>query len=244
LLLHGFTSTTDQFKALADFLSGKGFNVFAPLIAGHGTSPEELLNTCSKEWADSVKIAYLKLKKISKRVFIIGNSFGGNLGLWLTTELNNEPAGIITLGAPVKLRYHWIILLRYYTYGRFKKYYRKPMRIYKADYTDMEDEVTYPVIPMKSFKEFLDFIRCQTKSNLLKVKVPALIGHANVDPVVHPRSATYIYEHLGSQFKRIFWFDSNAHTVVNGKDKKVLFEKAYEFIKEVSENNNNAKVNS
>ena len=97
----------------------------------------------------------------------------------------------------------------------------------------MDDEVTYPLIPIKSLGEFLKFLKCETAPNLPKVKVPVLVGHANVDPVVHPKSATYIYERLGSQFKKIFWFDSNAHIVVNGKDRKMLFEKAYDFIKEV-----------
>ena len=152
----------------------------------------------------------------------------------MAREFQNDIAGIITLGAPIRLKYHWFLLLRYYTYGRFKKYYRKPPRAYKTDYTDMKDEVTYPVIPIKSFKEFLDFIKHETKANLKKIEIPALIGHANIDPVVHPKSATYIYGHLGSQFKKIFWFDSNEHTVINGKDRSVLFEKSYEFIKEVN----------
>ena len=233
-MLHGFTSTPDQFRELADFLSQKGFNVSAPLVAGHGTCPEDLIKSCPEDWTKSVEDAYLKLKKISKKVFIIGNSFGGNLAFWLVKKLNNEPAGIITFGAPIYLRYHWFIKLRCFTYGWLKKYYRKPPRIYKTDYTDMDDEVTYPVIPIKSLREFLRFLKRETAPNLGKVKVPALIGHANVDPVVHPKSATYIYGHLGSQLKKIFWFDSNKHTVVNGKDLSILFEKSYEFIKEVS----------
>ena len=233
LMLHGFTSTPNQFKELADFFAQKGFNISAPLVAGHGTSPEDLIKTCPKDWTRSVKEAYLEFKKISKKIIIIGNSFGGNLGFWLVKELNNEPLGIITFGAPIFLRRHKFILFRYYLYGWLKKYYHKPPRIYKIDYTDMDDEITYPVIPVKSLKEFLDFMKYETMPNLAKIKVPALVGHANIDPVVHPKSATYIYGKLGSQFKKIFWFDSNAHIVVNGKDRKALFEKAYEFIKEI-----------
>jgi len=162
LMIHGFTSTPNQFKELADFLLQKNFNVSVPLVAGHGTDPDDLIKTCPKDWTASVKEAYFKLKKISQKVFIIGNSFGGNFGFWLAKELNNELAGIITFGAPIFLRYHWFILLRYNTYGRFRKYYRKPPRIYKTDYTDMDDEVTYPLIPIKSLKEFLDFLKYET----------------------------------------------------------------------------------
>lgn len=233
LMIHGFTSTPSQFRELADFFAQKKFNISAPLIAGHGTSPDDLIETSQKEWTQSVKDAYLKLKKISKKIFIIGNSFGGNLGLWLVKELNNEPAGIITLGAPIYLKAHWFLKLRLYTYGRFKKYYRKPPRIYKTDYTDMSDEITYPVIPIKSIRDFFHFIENETIPNLDKVKIPILVGHARIDPVVHSKSATYIYEKVGSQFKKIFWFDSREHVVINGKDRTILFEKLYEFIGDI-----------
>ena len=106
LMLHGFSSTPRQFRELGAYLAEKGFNVSAPIIAGHGTSPEDFMKTSPKDWTKSTKDAYFELKNISEKVFIIGNSFGSNLGLWLAKELDNEPAGIVTLGAPIFLRYH------------------------------------------------------------------------------------------------------------------------------------------
>ncbi|MDP2741613.1 MAG: carboxylesterase, partial [bacterium] len=75
LMLHGFTSTPRQFKELSLYLSEKGYNVLAPLIAGHGTSPKDLMENSPKEWTESAKKAYFKLKGISEKVFIVGNSF-------------------------------------------------------------------------------------------------------------------------------------------------------------------------
>lgn len=236
LMLHGFTSTPYQFRELSDYLSKKGFTVYAPLIAGHGTSPEQMIKTTSKDWCDSVKEAYFKLKKKASGVVVIGNSFGGNLAFWLAKELNNNLIGIISLGSPVKLRYHKIITLRYNLYGRFRKYYRKPMRVYKTDYTDMMDEVTYPVIPVKCLGYFLDFLENETSLNLDKVKVPVLVVQPNDDPVVHPKSATYIYENLGSSFKKIYWLDSKCHVVTNDKMNTELFDKIHHFIKELISN--------
>jgi carboxylesterase len=237
LMLHGFTSTPYQFKDLSQYLAQKGFTVYAPLIAGHGTDPEDLIKTSPKEWCQSVKDAFLKLKEKSEKVFILGNSFGGNLAFWLAKEMNGSIAGIISLGAPVKLRYHWFLVLRYRLYGRFRKYYHKPPRVYKTDYTDMVDEVTYPVIPIKSLGEFFDFLANETIPNLEKVKAPVLVAHANVDPVSHPKSATYIYEHLGSNFKKIYWFESRKHILTSGDCCYDLFEKIYKFIQEVIQNN-------
>lgn len=225
LMLHGFTSTPHQFKELSKHLADKGFTVYVPLIAGHGTSPKDLIKTTPKDWVKSVMDAYLRLKKITQKIIVIGNSFGGNLAFWLAKKIDNEPIGIISLGAPVFLRFHRLIMLRYYLYGRFKKYYHKPPQIYKTDYTDMMDEITYPVIPIKSLKEFLDFIKEETVPNLKKIKVPTLVVHSNFDPVIHPKSATYIYENLGSSFKKIYWFSSNHHVITRDKRFSELFQK-------------------
>ena len=234
LMIHGFTSTPHQFTELSKFLAEKGYTVYAFVVAGHGTCPDDLIKTCPKDWCQSVKEAYLELRKKVKKVIVIGNSFGGNLAFNLAKDISDDSlAGIISLGAPIKLRFHSFILFRYYTYGRFQKYYHKPPRAYKTDYTDMADEVTYPVIPVKSLKEFLDFLKYETALNLEKVKAPVLVAHADVDPVVHPKSATYIYEHLGSSFKKIYWFESNRHILTNDKFNHDLFNKIYSFICEI-----------
>lgn len=231
LMLHGFSSTPRQFKELSAYLSEKGFTVFAPLLAGHGTTPEDMIKTSPKEWTESAKNAYLELKNKSEKIIIVGNSFGSNLAFWLVKELNNEPAGIIALGAPIFLRYHNFVKLRLFTYGRLKKYYRKPKRIYRADYTDMLDEVSYPIIPVKSLNQFIRFLERETAPNLHKIKIPVLIANANVDPVTHPRSANYIFKNIGSNKKEIFWLDSNRHNII-GKECEGLFNKIYNFIRE------------
>jgi len=234
LLLHGFTSTPYQFKDLAKYLADKGLTVYAPLIAGHGTSPEDLIKTTPKDWKKSVKEAYLDLKKKTEKVFVVGNSFGGNLAFSLARDLDNSLPGIVSLGTPIFLRFQSFIKARLYLYGWAKKYYRKPQRIYKADYTDMMDEITYPLIPIKSLRDFLDFLREETIPNLKKIRVPTLIIHANVDPVANPKSALYIYENLGSSHKFIYWVESSHHVVFNDQRKEELFRRIYNFIQDLN----------
>lgn len=234
LMIHGFTSTPDQFKELSVFLANKGFSVSAPIIAGHGTNPADLEKTGPEDWKKSVKDAYLEFKKVSPKIFIIGNSFGSNLGFWLVKEFNNEPCAIVSLGAPIFMRYHKFTLCRLYTYGLIRKNYRKPRRIYRTDYTDFDDEVTYPIIPCKSLRDFFNFIKNETVPNLNKIKIPIFVGQSDSDNVVKPKSATYIYENVGSRFKRIYWFPGKAHVIMSHQRRDELFEKIYSFIKETT----------
>ena len=115
-----------------------------------------------------------------------------------------------------------------------QKYYRKPRRIYRTDYTDFDDEVTYPIIPTKSLRDFFKFIKNETVPNLDKIKIPILVGQADSDNVVKAKSATYIYERVQSQFKRIYWFPGKAHVIMSHQKRDELFEKIYSFIKEIT----------
>lgn len=236
LLLHGFSSTPYQFRELAQYLAGKDITVFAPLTAGHGTCPADMAKIGIEEWKNSMKEAYLELALKVDKIIIIGNSFGGNLAFYLGSEFFSDShlAGIISLNTPIWLRYHRFIKARLYTYGWFRKYYRKPQKYYKIDYTDMSDEITYPMIPIKSLRDFFFFIENQTPKDLQNIFAPTLIAHANIDPVVNPKSATFIHEHLSSRHKMVYWFDSNVHGIFSDKKRSELFEKAFKFIKEIT----------
>lgn len=234
LMLHGFTSTPCQFKELADFLSDKGFTVYAPLLAGHGTSPKDLMETTPEDWTNSVMDGYLKLKQKVEKVVVVGNSFGSNLAFWLAQKTANDLAGIISFSGPVFLRFQRFIMFRYHFYDRFKTYYHKPPWACLNDKIKQVNEVLYPDIPIKSLKYFLDFMKDETIPNLSKVTVPVFISHAAADPLAHPKSADYIYSHIGSAVKELYWFNSRLHTTVSDKIRDELFAKAYQFIKTIT----------
>ncbi len=234
LILHGFTSTPYRFKELAIFLSNKGFSVSVPLIAGHGTTPDDLMKTSPADWTDSVMAAYLKLKQISGRIIVIGGSFGSNLAFWLGQETGDELSGIISISAPIFLRFRRLIMLRYWTYGRFKKYYRKPPWANRTGLTDKMDEVVYSVIPIKSLKEFLDFISKDTISHLPNIKAPVLIIQSTADLLLRHQSANYIFNNISSAVKELYWFKVCGHNLLSDNTKEELFAKIVDFINKIT----------
>ncbi|MFH1225766.1 MAG: alpha/beta fold hydrolase [bacterium] len=230
LLIHGFTSSAYQFNELARYLAEKNVTVLAPMIIGHGTTPDDLIKTNPDDWLKSIEEPLRFLQSKVKKVFLLGNSFGGNLAFELS--LKNSVAGIISLGTPIFLRRFWWVKLRLLTDYRFRKYYRKPPALYRIDYTDFSDEVTYPVIPIKCLRDFLGFIEKRTIPHLPEVKAPVLIVHSSGDQVIHPRSAQYIHEHIGSGKKRIYWLRAFTHEVTKSRRREEIFDKIYQFISE------------
>ena len=129
------------------------------------------------------------------------------------------------------MRWNNLIKLRLFLYGKIKKYYRKPSRFNRYDYTSTVEEFAYPIITDKNIRDFIGFLEKETRPNLQKVKVPILIVSANADPVVNTKSVKYIFDNIGSSKKDIFWLDSNKHNIVSGEAEK-LFSRIYVFMNE------------
>ena len=48
LLIHCFTGSPKEFRQMGEYLAKKGISVYAPLLPGHGTSPEQLVFSKNK----------------------------------------------------------------------------------------------------------------------------------------------------------------------------------------------------
>jgi len=109
------------------------------------------------------------------------------------------------------------------------------------------DEITYPVIPLRSLRQFFKFIKKETIPSLKDIHVPTLIAHTTHDPVAKPKSARFIHQKIGSLYKMMYWFDSDYHVATDDQRRQEIFEKVYQFMTEVSEksdgqNNNQEEI--
>ena len=86
LLIHGWTSTPYEFRDLGRHLNQQGYAVSAPLLSGHGTTPEDLKSTTLEDWMQDVRKEYERLTKEYDCIFVGGSSFGGTLSLLLASE--------------------------------------------------------------------------------------------------------------------------------------------------------------
>lgn len=233
LLLHSYTSTPYEFVDLSRYLADRGITVYAPTIAGHGTVVEDLENTTIEEWQESAEEAYLYLKQKTKKVFVVGSSFGGNLAFHLATKFTNPVAGVVSMGTPINVHWQKFFKLSLYTYGLLKKNQKKHRSHYNLMYINQE-QVVYPVMPTKSLRRFFYLIQKITIPSLESIKVPTLIIQSNADRIVNPNSALYLHEHLGSLDKRILWVNGNNHALAADEKKGLIFKAIFRFITEVN----------
>jgi len=226
LLLHGWTCSADEFLPLAKYLNSFGYTVYAPLLRGHGTKPEDLLGVKWEDWVYDAKIALDELKKHCSKIFLGGISMGGNIAMLISED--ESVAGIVTMGASVKYRYHSVDKLVLAFMG-FTKVYRKKYfppwvrkKIGKRD--------AYMYYPVESAKEVVE-LADETKLFLPQIIKPILIMQSDSDHMVSKKSPQMMYDGVKSKIKEIFWIKDVYHVFV--LEKKV-WEKIGEFIWRIS----------
>ncbi|MFC4077524.1 alpha/beta hydrolase [Salinithrix halophila] len=227
LLVHGFTGTPSEMRPLGDYLKKKGYTVYAPLLAGHGTTPEEMVCTSWTDWWDSTLEGYERIKESGvDRIVVVGLSMGGSLSLNLA---RTKPlAGVVSLCAPVWLRDKRAHLagMVHFVKPYMKRGGGKPLHI-------EEHLVPYDRTPLKCVSSLCRLVR-HVRTHLHEVRVPALVVQAEKDETVVPKSASYIYESIASPDKEIRWFKKSSHIITLDREREHLFDEIGAFVKRVA----------
>jgi len=80
LLLHGWTGSPAHLRVLGTELNEAGFPVHAPLLAGHGTSLDDMTQTGWRDWMRSAVEGALLVSNTG-RLHLVGLSMGGLMAL-------------------------------------------------------------------------------------------------------------------------------------------------------------------
>ena len=62
LLVHGFTGTPKEMRAMGEYLHQRGFSVLGVRLTGHATRPEDLQRARWQDWLLSVEDGWQLLK--------------------------------------------------------------------------------------------------------------------------------------------------------------------------------------
>ncbi len=226
LFIHGFTASPKEFKDLSEYLAKKGISSYALLLPGHGTSPERLALIKYYQWIEAVQENIDIISKDYKEIYLVGNSFGGNLAL-ICANHSEKIKGIITLGTPIVFRRHKIN--RYFLLPilkRIKLFQKKSKR--SLEFIKNRG-CSYNTVPLRSANEMLKAVEL-SKKELKKIKKPILVMHVKNDPVVSEESHKYILEKISSQKKVDFEVPESYHVFILDKYAPLVNEKIGNFI--------------
>lgn len=229
LLTHGLAGSTYDLRPLADWLHDKlNATVLVKRLAGHGTTPRELARMTLRDWRRSLDEGVDELRN-TDRLFLVGNSFGGNLMIDLALRCPRFVDGLTLLSTPIFTPGEWWqrALLPLVIPWRFsiRKYWIK----YEGA-ADYQKRGSYLEIPLAAYREFLWILRFISKQQVKAVQLPTLMIYSRHDVVIKPHSAEYIFRRLPTKDKQLFWLDDSYHSPLNSKRTADVFKQVAEFI--------------
>lgn len=222
LLIHGYTGTPAELRLLGDHLHDEGYTVLGVRLPGHGTTVQDLNETQWPCWYDAARIGCERLLKCTDTVMVAGLSMGGLLAMKAAAEL--PVAKAVFLAAPIYVqdrRVPFLPLLKY-----FIRYVKKSKRSYfSAD----KYNLSYDVMPVKPLTSLFKLVK-ECKERLLpSITIPCLIVQSRAEHTVAPKSAQYIYDHLGSRDKKLLWLNNSSHIVTLDCERETVFEEISRF---------------
>lgn len=223
VIIHGFAGSTEEIEPLNKYLKDKGYLTTCPELEGHTGVRKDLKKTTYEEWISSAEKCLVEFKNKCDKIFIIGFSMGGLIGINLA--LKYKISGLITLCSPI---YYWDM----------KRVYLNVVEDFKQrEYTNLKRYYNSSVrIPFKAMVNFRILLG-KTKPLVKEIQCPIFVAQGLVDDTVHHRSAKYIYDNSSSKTKALRYYKNSNHIICCGDDQEKLFKDVEEFINKVSKKN-------
>ncbi len=228
LVLHGFTSNTDESMPIAQPFIDKGFSVSVPLLPGHGTTPRDLAKRSWKDWISAAQEEIQWLKSRAERVVIGGSSMGGVISLYLAGT--NKIDGVFTLGTPYRLP-KWIEIGAK-LYGLLGKHVKKDEGT--LNYYRKVGLTSYNTYPGPSLRE-LTRLFVAMRRVLPNVSAP-YSGHIGMrDNLVLKGEANKILTAIKSKIAMITYYRRSSHILIKEPDAELVMKNVSQFISSLLE---------
>jgi len=221
LLMHGFTATTAEVRPLADAFTRMGWTVSAPLLPGHGTSPQDMNRQKFQDWVKCAENAWQDLRRDCEVTIVGGESMGAVLSLCLA-EKHPEIAAL--------LLYSPALRVDRLKYAKFFKYFIPVMEKSNNDPEDTRWQ-GYTVNPLFAAHELLK-LQKQVTVQLSRVQQPALILQGKYDKTIHPDSGTMIHAQISSKTKRLILMQESGHVMLLDRELEKIVSLSIDFLKD------------
>ena len=227
LVLHGFTGNPQSIRPLAEAFAAAGYGVEMPLLAGHGTRVEDMLDTSWADWSADAERAYELLAARSEAVVVAGLSMGGSLTCWLAAR-HPEIAGIIcvnpaTRAAPEAREFIEALVAD----GA------AVMDGLGSDVADPDSpESAYPETPLRPLLS-LFAAADELQADMSKITCPLLLFTSPQDHVVPASDSDHLAEHVGGPVERVTC-ERSFHVATLDYDRELIARRSVDFVAEVT----------
>jgi carboxylesterase len=227
LVLHGFTGSPQGLRGLAEAFAAAGFAVDLPLLPGHGTSVDDMVDTTWDDWAGAAESAYAALAARCERVVVAGLSMGGSLTVWLASH-HPEIAGIVCINPAIEVPDELVDGVRQMLDGGVDR-----IPAIGGDVADPEGrEKAYDATPLRPLISLAEAGK-RFRADLGRITCPVLILTSPQDHVVDPANSDILADGVAGPVERVT-LERSYHVATLDYDKDVINERAVAFARKVT----------
>ncbi|MBN2358132.1 MAG: alpha/beta fold hydrolase [Deltaproteobacteria bacterium] len=231
LLVHGFTGAPAEVRPLGEALARAGFTAMAPLLPGHGTSPEQLRNQTWPNWVAAVHRAYEELSgRGCDRVFAIGMSLGSLLAAELA--LNRPCAGLAMLSPAIFFASPLVKISWLATFLPIDRPQPSPA----PDFDDPEADARtwcYEVIPGRAAHQ-VHLLNRHVKRRLPQLELPTLVVMSRRDASLKFESGAYVIDRVRSRDKTLVVLERSGHNVLVDSERERVVQQVLGFVRRLT----------
>lgn len=232
LLIHGFGGSAAETRPMGEHFAAQGLTVRCPLLAGHGTTPEDLIGVRWQVWADEVESAFQDLQGCCETVFVGGLSMGSLLTLWLGAKYS-DIAGLLIMAPAVKVK-SWFLPL---TLGlRYLLKYPPPGFVEEEALGDPEAIHRiwcYDRLPVWGGAE-LYLLQRRVNRALPRIRQPIHIFQGRLDNWLSPQAAQLVHDGVASTDKTLVWLEHSGHNLLVDGERESVWAQSYDWMVRVS----------
>ncbi len=232
LLLHGFTGSPWDVRPLGEALAARGMHVVAPLLPGHGTTPQALLGVTWRDWRAAARDALDSLRG-HRSIFVAGLSMGALLALGLAAD-HPEAVRALALVAPaVRFRGPRMMLIRQLSRTPLLEWARPWVEKTGTDISDPVALAEAPVLAGFPVARLRDLVTLQDEAarRVSGVRCPVLVAVAEQDHVVDPEGGRWLARRLtGSPSVRVVSLRRGFHVIPRDTDGPLLASEVGGFL--------------
>ncbi len=214
-------------RPLAEAFADAGFAVEMPLLPGHGTSVEDMIETGWDDWSAAAEEAYERLAARVDRVVVAGLSMGGALTGWLGGR-HPEAAGFVFINAlatePPGVRE---------LVGSMIEAGETTMDAIGSDIAKPGvTEASYDATPLRPLASMFDAAD-ELATSLAAIEAPVLVCNSPQDHVVPPTDSDFIAATVNGPVERLT-MENSYHVATLDHDAELIERTAVAFAKRVT----------
>lgn len=229
LLLHGLTGSTFEMHHVARRLHGEGMRCLAPVMAGHGGAPADLVGVPWSEWLAKARRDLARLEG-ARRTFVVGCSMGALVACALAHDHPERVDALVLLAPALELHLPGKL-------GALLGGVRLLRRVVVpktagADVRDLEmrrRHVTLPGVPLAAVAELRALSR-HVDRQLPGIAAPALVVAGAHDHTVTVGGARRLARRIGSGPARLLLLEESWHLVGIDVERDRCADAAAEFL--------------